>query len=158
MIPQTFIKFIMKNKKLHNIITHSNSITRDIINQYPDLEVKDICKINQLTDLFISVQNNKKLINILKEATSKVVKYINEETLPPAKLKSHKNYKNYAVGDKVKIFSTHANDINKIGIIEEVRNSFCKIKILKEDGTPELNPQNNKPIINNHTYSQFKKI
>lgn len=148
----------MKNKKLHNIITHSNSITRDIINQYPDLEVKDICKINQLTDLFISVQNNKKLINILKEATSKVVKYINEETLPPAKLKSHKNYKNYAVGDKVKIFSTHANDINKIGIIEEVRNSFCKIKILKEDGTPELNPQNNKPIINNHTYSQFKKI
>mgnify|MGYP006939723609 FL=1 len=148
----------MKNKKLHNIITHSNSVTRDIINQYPDLEVKDICKINQLTDLFISVQNNKKLISILEESASKVAKCINEGTLPPPKLKSHKNYKNYAVGDKVKIISTHADDINKIGIIEEVRNSFCKIKILKEDGTPELNPQNNKPIILNHTYSQFKKL
>lgn len=31
------------------------------------------------------------------------------------------------------------------------------IQILNEDGTPELNWQNNKPIIVNHTYAQFKK-
>lgn len=68
-----------------------------------------------------------------------------------------KHYKLFKVGDKVKITATHKDDLNKIGVIQEVRCSFCKIMILKEDGTPEVNWQNNKPIIYNHTYAQFKK-
>ena len=63
----------------------------------------------------------------------------------------------YKVGDKVVITSTHGNDLGKKGIIVEWRCSFCKIQLLKEDATPELNWQNNKPIIVNHTYAQFKK-
>lgn len=64
----------------------------------------------------------------------------------------------YKEGDKVIITSTHGNDLGKTGVIVEKRCSFCKIQILKEDGIPELNFQNNKPIILNHTYAQFKKI
>lgn len=69
-----------------------------------------------------------------------------------------KHYKLFNKGDKVIITSTHKDDLDKIGIIQEVRNSYCKIMILNPDGTPELNRQNNKPIIYNHTYAQFKKI
>lgn len=68
-----------------------------------------------------------------------------------------KHYKLFNAGDKVQITATHKDDLDKIGIIQEVRPSYCKILILKEDGTPELNWQNNKPIIYNHTYAQFKK-
>lgn len=64
----------------------------------------------------------------------------------------------YNQGDKVQITSTHGNDLNKEGIIVEKRCSFCKIQLLNPDGTPELNWQNNKPIVVNHTYAQFKKI
>ena len=49
------------------------------------------------------------------------------------------------------------NDLNKTGIIVEKRCSFCKIQLLNPDGSKELNPQNNKPVIVNHTYAQFKK-
>jgi hypothetical protein len=63
----------------------------------------------------------------------------------------------YNEGDHVIITSTHKDDLNKEGIIVEKRCSFCKIQILNEDGTPWLNWQNNKPIIYNHTYAQFKK-
>ena len=69
-----------------------------------------------------------------------------------------KHYKLFNKGDKVQITSTHKDDLGKIGIIQEVRPSFCKILIIKENGEPELNWQNNKPIIYNHTYAQFKKI
>jgi len=69
-----------------------------------------------------------------------------------------KNWKLWNVGDKVKITRTHTNDLNHKGIIQEVRNSFCKILILNEDGTEMLHPQNHKPIINNHTYGQFTKV
>ena len=62
----------------------------------------------------------------------------------------------YNKGDKVIITSTHGNDSGKTGIIVEKRSSFFKIQILNEDGTPELNLQNNKPIIVNHTYAQFR--
>lgn len=63
----------------------------------------------------------------------------------------------YNEGDEVIITSTHNNDLGKHGIIVEKRCSFCKIQILNPDGTKELNPQNNKPVILNHTYAQFKK-
>lgn len=69
-----------------------------------------------------------------------------------------KHYKLFNKGDKVQITSTHKDDLNKIGIIQEVRPSFCKILILKENGEPELNWQNNKPVIYNHTYAQFKLL
>ena len=64
----------------------------------------------------------------------------------------------YDEGDKVVITATHGTDLGKQGIIVEKRCSFCKIQLLNPDGTPELNWQNNKPIIVNHTYVQFKKI
>lgn len=64
----------------------------------------------------------------------------------------------YNEGDKVVITATHNNDLGKKGIIVEKRCSFCKIQILNPDGTPELNPQNHKPIVLNHTYVQFKKV
>lgn len=62
----------------------------------------------------------------------------------------------YNEGDKVIITSTHKDDLGCEGIILDKRCSFCKIQILNQDGTPRLNPQNNKPVILNHTYAQFK--
>ena len=64
----------------------------------------------------------------------------------------------YNVGDHVLIINTHSTDFGKEGIIIERHCSYCKIQLLKSDGTYEVNPQNNKPIIINHTYVQFKKI
>lgn len=64
----------------------------------------------------------------------------------------------YEEGDHVIITSTHNDDLAREGVILEKRCSFCKIGILKDDGTPELNWQNNKPIVHNHTYAQFKKL
>lgn len=57
-----------------------------------------------------------------------------------------KNYKNWNVGDKVKIIFSHSDDLGKEGVIVEVRPSFCKIEI---EGY-------SKP--RNHCYGQFKKI
>ena len=57
-----------------------------------------------------------------------------------------KNYKNWNVGDKVQIVFSHSDDKGKVGIIREVRPSFCKIEI---EGYPKLR---------NHTYGQFKKV
>lgn len=64
----------------------------------------------------------------------------------------------YQEGDRVVITSTHGNDLGDQGIIVEKRCSFCKIQLLNPDGTLKLNWQNNKPIIVNHTYVQFKKV
>lgn len=57
-----------------------------------------------------------------------------------------KNYKLYNVGDRVEIIFSHSDDKGKIGVITEVRPSFCKI--LLEGATKTCN----------HTYGQFKKI
>lgn len=64
---------------------------------------------------------------------------------------------NFEEGNHVIITSTHGTDLGKEGIIVEKRCSFCKIQLLNPDGSYELNPQNNKPVIVNHTYVQFKK-
>lgn len=61
-------------------------------------------------------------------------------------------------GDKVRVVRTHGTDLGKLGIIVEWRCSFCKIQLLNPDGTNELNPQNGKPVIVNHTYGQFEKV
>lgn len=63
----------------------------------------------------------------------------------------------FNVGDVVTIISTHKDDLNKKGIILEKHSSYAKIQILNLDNTPELSKQNNKPIVYNHTYVQFKK-
>lgn len=57
-----------------------------------------------------------------------------------------KNYKNWNVEDKVKIIFSHSDDKGKVGVIKEVRPSFCKIEM---KGYPKLR---------NHTYGQFIKI
>lgn len=55
-----------------------------------------------------------------------------------------KNWKNWKVGDKVIINFSHSDDKGKIGVITEVRPSFCKIDI-------------GEPKTKNHTYGQFSK-
>lgn len=62
-----------------------------------------------------------------------------------------KNYKLYNVGDKVEIIHSHSDDKGKIGIITEVRHSFCKIDI-------GIHPQNGKRNIVNHCWNQVRKI
>ena len=69
----------MKNKKLHNIIKHSNNVTKKL-EQINNLNNhKEIAKINQITDLFISVKSNEKLLQLLTVAVDMVVDYINKE-------------------------------------------------------------------------------
>lgn len=57
-----------------------------------------------------------------------------------------KNYKLWNVGDRVEITFSHSDDKGKVGVITEVRPSFCRIQI---DGYPKTC---------NHTYGQFRKI
>lgn len=57
-----------------------------------------------------------------------------------------KNYKLWNVGDKVQIVHSHSDDLNKVGVVIEVRPSFCKIQV-----KGYVKPRN-------HTYGQFKKI
>ena len=45
----------MKNKKLHDIMKHSNYVTKKLVEMNSLDNPKEIAKINQITDLFISV-------------------------------------------------------------------------------------------------------
>lgn len=69
----------MKNKKLHDIIKHSNDVTKKLIEINSLDNPKEIAKINQITDLFISVKSNEKLLQLLTVAVDMVVDYINKE-------------------------------------------------------------------------------
>lgn len=69
----------MKNKKLHDIMKHSNDVTKKLVEINNLDNPKEIAKINQITDLFISVKNNKKLLQLLTVAVDMVVDYINKE-------------------------------------------------------------------------------
>ena len=69
----------MKNKKLHDIMKHSNDVTKKLIEINNLDNPKEIAKINQITDLFISVKNNEKLLQLLTVAVDMVVDYINKE-------------------------------------------------------------------------------
>ena len=69
----------MKNKKLHDIMKHSNDITKKLVEINNLDNPKEIAKINQITDLFISVKNNEKLLQLLTVAVDMVVDYINKE-------------------------------------------------------------------------------
>ena len=69
----------MKNKKLHDIMKHSNNVTKKLVEINNLDNPKEIAKINQITDLFISVKSNKKLLQLLTVAVDMVVDYINKE-------------------------------------------------------------------------------
>ena len=69
----------MKNKKLHDIMKHSNDVTKKLVEMNSLDNPKEIAKINQITDLFISVKNNEKLLQLLTVAVDMVVDYINKE-------------------------------------------------------------------------------
>ena len=69
----------MKNKKLHDIMKHSNDVTKKLVEMNSLDNHKEIAKINQITDLFISVKNNEKLLQLLTVAVDMVVDYINKE-------------------------------------------------------------------------------
>ena len=69
----------MKNKKLHDIMKHSNDVTKKLVEINSLDNHKEIAKINQITDLFISVKNNEKLLQLLTVAVDMVVDYINKE-------------------------------------------------------------------------------
>lgn len=68
----------MKNKKLHDIMKHSNDATKKLVEVNNLDNPKEIAKINQITDLFISVKNNTKLLQLLVVAVDMVVDYINK--------------------------------------------------------------------------------
>lgn len=68
----------MKNKKLHDIMKHSNNVTKKLVEVNNLDNPKEIAKINQITDLFISVKNNTKLLQLLVVAVDMVVDYINK--------------------------------------------------------------------------------
>ena len=69
----------MKNKKLHDIMKHSNDVTKKLVEMNSLDNPKKIAKINQITDLFISVKSNEKLLQLLTVAVDMVVDYINKE-------------------------------------------------------------------------------
>ena len=69
----------MKNKKSHDIMTHSNDVTKKLVEINNLDNPKEIAKINQITDLFISVKSNEKLLQLLTVAVDMVVDYINKE-------------------------------------------------------------------------------
>lgn len=68
----------MKNKKLHDIMKHSNDVTKKLVEINNLDNPKEIAKINQITDLFISVKNNTKLLQLLVVTVDMVVDYINK--------------------------------------------------------------------------------
>lgn len=68
----------MKNKKLHDIMKHSNDVTKKLVEINSLNNPKEIAKINQITDLFISVKSNEKLLQLLTVAVDMVVDYINK--------------------------------------------------------------------------------
>lgn len=68
----------MKNKKLHDIMKHSNDVTKKLVEINNLNNPKEIAKINQITDLFISVKNDTKLLQLLVVAVDMVVDYINK--------------------------------------------------------------------------------
>lgn len=69
----------MKNKKLHDIMKHSNDVTKKLVEINTLDNPKEIAKINQITDLFISVKSNEKLLQLLTVAVDMVIDYINKE-------------------------------------------------------------------------------
>ena len=64
----------MKNKKLHDIMNHSNDITKSIVDKYELDNAKDIAKINQVTDLLLAIKDKKILLTIIYDAIDRTTK------------------------------------------------------------------------------------
>ena len=58
---------------------HSNDVTKKLVEINRLDHPKEIAKINQITDLFISVKSNEKLLQLLTATVDMVVDYINKE-------------------------------------------------------------------------------
>lgn len=73
-----------KDRSLRLIKSHCNVMTNKMIDKYNMLEherpAKGIAKVNQVTDLLISISNNPWLINIIEDAVQETIKYINESS------------------------------------------------------------------------------
>ena len=63
----------MKNKKLHDIMKHSNDVNKKIVEINNLDNSKEIATINQITDLFMSVKSNEKSLQLLTVAVCMVV-------------------------------------------------------------------------------------
>ena len=57
---------------------HSNDVTKKLVEINNLDNPEEIAKINQITDLFISVKSNEKLLQLLTVAVDMVVDYIKE--------------------------------------------------------------------------------
>ena len=57
---------------------HSNDVTNKLVEINNLDNPKEIAKINQITDLFISVKSNEKLLQLLTVAVDMVIDYIKE--------------------------------------------------------------------------------
>ena len=57
---------------------HSNDVTKKLVEINNLDNPKEIAKINQITDLFISVKSNEKLLQLLTVAVDMVINYIKE--------------------------------------------------------------------------------
>ena len=57
---------------------HSNNVTKKLVEINNLDNPKEIAKINQITDLFISVKSNEKLLQLLTVTVDMVVNYIKE--------------------------------------------------------------------------------
>ena len=57
---------------------HSNDVTKKLVEINSLDNPKEIAKVNQITDLFISVKSNEKLLQLLTVAVDMVVDYIKE--------------------------------------------------------------------------------
>ena len=57
---------------------HSNNVTKKLVEMNSLDNPKEIAQINQITDLFISVKSNEKLLQLLTVAVDMVVDYINK--------------------------------------------------------------------------------
>lgn len=70
-----------KDKKLHNVKNHCNPVTSMIIDRYNLLDAerpaKLIAKVNQVTDLMISIHNQSDWLNIIRDAVDECSNYIN---------------------------------------------------------------------------------
>lgn len=58
---------------------HSNDVTKKLVEINNLDNPKEIAKINQITDLFISVKSDIRLLQLLTVAVDMVVDYINKE-------------------------------------------------------------------------------
>lgn len=68
----------MKDKKLHGIMKHSNEVTKAFVDKYNMTNAREIAKINQVTDLLLSIKDNERLFVLMSSAIDFALETINE--------------------------------------------------------------------------------